>query len=344
MAAGNVKMLVIMRHIKEIQALATVKKNVWMFIDVPEELKTARVCLAAVQKNGFMLKYVPKPLKTSELFLSAVQFDGNALKYIPKELRTLEICLAAVQQKGESLEYVPEALKVKGPHAFGLCLAAVQSDGNAIEYVLKSLKAKRSQILELCLVAVQNDFFCIQYIPENLQTKELISLMIEEIENKKSKLQSNNLYPLSSSYSETEEPKFKEISQLCVIKNEYEAGKFLSYISIKFRSEVKNKIIEVLGIDGVNYNFWKDYCRKLKPKYLEKRVKESRPDDFLDIDTVTFYALHYYNIAIKLFPGCSEFYAGRGHIYRYIKEEKMAQTDFDKARELGYDVDDKAKK
>ena len=111
-------------------------------------------------------------------------------------------------------------------------------------------------------------------------------------------------------------------------RDQYEAVKFLSYIARKFGSEVEDKIVEVFGVDCANLNFWIDHCKKLTPEVLEERVKNSYcMVHSLDIDSVIDSALHDYNIAIKLFPNCSEFYAGRGRIYRYMGKEKKAQRD-----------------
>jgi len=54
---------------------------------VPDEFKTAEMCLEAVKKHGTALYDVPEALKTAEVCLEAVKKDGWALKCVPKELR-----------------------------------------------------------------------------------------------------------------------------------------------------------------------------------------------------------------------------------------------------------------
>ena len=44
---------------------------------VPEDLKTADICLEAVTKHGFELAYVPEELRAPDLCLAAVQPDAE---------------------------------------------------------------------------------------------------------------------------------------------------------------------------------------------------------------------------------------------------------------------------
>jgi hypothetical protein len=54
---------------------------------VPEELKTAELCLLAVESNDRALQYVPEKFKTLKLCLAAVEQNGHVFKCVPEKLR-----------------------------------------------------------------------------------------------------------------------------------------------------------------------------------------------------------------------------------------------------------------
>jgi len=70
---------------------------------VPEEYKTAEICLATIKRNGGALKHVPMELRTLELCLEAVK--DSAHKYGPDDVRS--------RNKLLTLGHVPEHLKAQ---------------------------------------------------------------------------------------------------------------------------------------------------------------------------------------------------------------------------------------
>ena len=68
-------------------ALREVKKNVWAFLDVPDELKDAEICRIAVESNSLLLAHVPEELKTPELCRIAVEEDPTMLEYVPENIK-----------------------------------------------------------------------------------------------------------------------------------------------------------------------------------------------------------------------------------------------------------------
>jgi len=143
--------------------LAIVKRYKDALELVPEDFKTAELCLEAVKQNGYALQYVPENLKTTELCLEAVKKDGQSLIDVPILLQTAELCLDAVKQNGYALQYVPKSLKTAE-----LCLEAIKKNGCALQYVPETI-----QTSELCLEAVKQSSHAIRYVPENLKTVEL---------------------------------------------------------------------------------------------------------------------------------------------------------------------------
>lgn len=60
--------------------------------EVPEELRTERVCEAAVSSNYLALEYVPKHLKTDRLCGMALERDPLAIRFFNPEQLTPEVC------------------------------------------------------------------------------------------------------------------------------------------------------------------------------------------------------------------------------------------------------------
>jgi len=93
------------------------KNSPWLYPIqyVPENLRTAEVCLEAVKVSGGALQYVPENLRTAELCLEAVN-NGNLLLDVPENLITEEMCLEVVRKQNtpgtESyIKYVPEKFR-----------------------------------------------------------------------------------------------------------------------------------------------------------------------------------------------------------------------------------------
>ena len=272
----------------EEQALAAIKKTYIALKYIPKKFKTAELCFIAVHWDSRAIKYVPKKLITDEIYFEAVKQNGRVLKYVPEELRTVKLCLVAVQNDGWAIEYVPKELKT-----MKLCLAAVQNQGRVLVYV-----PQRFRTTELCISAIKNDIFSMEYVLKRSQTKEVISTLIKQLET--------DYFTLPKNY----------------------VGRLLSYVSEKYRSEFKNKIMEIYGIDEADINYWLAYCQRL----LVKKKWPATP------------VIDFYSIAIRLYPKSPELYRARGRVYQLIKKEKKAQADFSKARKLGHYIDDKAKK
>ena len=114
-----------------------------MKIIIRREIKTAEDAFEAVREDGCALHYVPENLRTAELCLAAVQNSYfSTLKYVPQDLRTAELCLAAVQKNGYNLPDVPEHLR-----SVELCLAAAECIH------------KMNEELEAAILAVKATYF-----------------------------------------------------------------------------------------------------------------------------------------------------------------------------------------
>lgn len=75
--------------------LTALKKDIFVFEIIPKQYITCEMCNIAVKGYGKNLKYVPEELKTAEVCLNAltylkelVEFD-EIIKYIPKRFRNV---------------------------------------------------------------------------------------------------------------------------------------------------------------------------------------------------------------------------------------------------------------
>ena len=157
--------------------------------DIPDEVKTAEICLAAVKENGMGLSAVPKDIRTKEICLAALaNAPGNGygislIEYVPTELLSEELCIAAVKHLGCALGNIPNEFKTPE-----VCLTAVQNAKNNGKhpddhpYSDQILTKVPEQLLtyELCLAAVKHSGRAIAYVPENFITKELCMEAVKE--------------------------------------------------------------------------------------------------------------------------------------------------------------------
>ena len=81
---------------------------------------TEKAALEWVQQDGLFLENVPEEVKTAEICIEAVKEHVSALQYVPEKFKTSELCRIAVQKYGPSLEYVPEEIKKEMRRAIGL--------------------------------------------------------------------------------------------------------------------------------------------------------------------------------------------------------------------------------
>ena len=150
--------------------LKAVKKDAYTFFYVPENFITEEMCFRAVKKGISMLQHIPEKFKSKELCLEAVKYSSDALNYVPDELKTPELCLKAVKYSGDALNYVPDELKTPE-----LCLKAVKGSGGALNHVPDELKTA-----EMCLKAVKKDAYAFFHVPENFLTAEMCFRVVKK--------------------------------------------------------------------------------------------------------------------------------------------------------------------
>jgi len=163
------------REIKTVeQALEAVKNFGDALKYVPEELRTAEVCLEAIRHSewvkgeilttGNALEFVPETLKTAELCAEAVKNNCKAIEFMPKSLITAKLCTDVVKYYCMVLQYIPEEFKTQE-----LCIEAVKQKSGylALEYVPEKFKTTK-----LYIEIVKNSYWLIaqKYIPEQFRT------------------------------------------------------------------------------------------------------------------------------------------------------------------------------
>lgn len=176
--------------------LSAVKKDYWVFCDIPAKFYTVELCMAAfeqephiieefpedccpyevyfeaVKKSGYILENTPTKYKTHELCLAAVKNVGIEIENVPLEILDEEICLAGLKNIGGLgsgiLGKIPESLR-----SYSVCLEAVRVDSDSLAYV-----PKEHLTYELCLTAAHK-LFSLQAVPKEFLTEELCTAAVE---------------------------------------------------------------------------------------------------------------------------------------------------------------------
>lgn len=160
---------------------------------VPEEFRTAELCLEAVKHSEWNLQYVPKELKTLELCSLAFERNVRVITCFPEELITSELCLKVVKREGKALSCIPREFVTPE-----LCTTAVEGNSEALCYVPEEYKTP-----ELCLYASRqwNDLMkgplILSWTPKEFFDKDLHILTEEGLRKKYSTeelLTSSNAY------------------------------------------------------------------------------------------------------------------------------------------------------
>ncbi|MDR2583583.1 MAG: DUF4116 domain-containing protein [Fibromonadaceae bacterium] len=161
------------------QALEAVKHSGFALEFVPEELRTAEVCLEAIRSSiqysiltsGNALEFVPEALKTAELCAEAVKNNYSAIKFVPKSLMTTELCQNAIKQSSCALQEIPEEFITQE-----LCIEAVKDGRRGGTYALRFVPEK-FKTTELYIEMIKNRehtwLLLSEYIPEKSKTAEL---------------------------------------------------------------------------------------------------------------------------------------------------------------------------
>lgn len=90
--------------------LALVGYNGMALKDVPDDIKTAEICMAAVKADNYALEFVPDALKTAEMCKIAVVPNGAwTFQWVPDALKTPEMCLI-VAHSPIGHEFIPKAM------------------------------------------------------------------------------------------------------------------------------------------------------------------------------------------------------------------------------------------
>ena len=81
---ANVYLKHIPKRIVSYQSAVTI--NSWVFIDIPDELKTEEMCWKAVKDNKYLFQYVPQSLMTKELWMYAIEDYEQNINYLPEHI------------------------------------------------------------------------------------------------------------------------------------------------------------------------------------------------------------------------------------------------------------------
>ena len=90
--------------------IGTVMKNPVTLINVPDHLKTKKMCTHAVRKRPYLLRYVPDQYKTQKMCCKAIQENAGTLNDCYKNQ---EMCNKAFENYPHALEFVSACCKTQ---------------------------------------------------------------------------------------------------------------------------------------------------------------------------------------------------------------------------------------
>jgi hypothetical protein len=97
--------------------LIAVKESAAHYLkDVPENIRTTELYFEAIKQDVNHFNKMPDELKTAEMCVYAVKAATNSdsaiiLKNVPENFKTQEMCLEAVKKTSAAIEFVPENFK-----------------------------------------------------------------------------------------------------------------------------------------------------------------------------------------------------------------------------------------
>jgi len=141
------------------------------FKQIPEKLKTHKVCLTAVSIYGPALEHVPVAKRTDQICEIAVKEDSSALEFVPESKKTYKLCLMAVSKNGSNIRFVPESMR--NDELYDI---AVSENGYALKFI-----PNNERTVERCAIGAMNNFYAFQDIPEEYQYE--VRRKIREMQN-----------------------------------------------------------------------------------------------------------------------------------------------------------------
>lgn len=161
-------------------------KNLYLS-DVPENMRTYKICKRAASKDQFALEYVPPQHRSFHVCALAINYNGDGLEYVPPEFnkilalpalkntaraypyiidKTIEYTRIAIKKEPQMLKDVPDALKT-----YNICLLAVKLDPEAFNDV-----PKRHLTADFYLNMVKEHGYAIRFVPKDMTTDEMLEL------------------------------------------------------------------------------------------------------------------------------------------------------------------------
>lgn len=96
-------------------AFAAIKKNIYMYNYIPEELRNKNYYINkfVVRKNGLYLKEIPAKFINREIINLSILSDSKSIKYVPKSFITNDMITYVVKNNPYNIKYIPNDLITK---------------------------------------------------------------------------------------------------------------------------------------------------------------------------------------------------------------------------------------
>mgnify|MGYP000436133917 CR=1 FL=1 len=169
--------------ITESEILKKIKSGYYYSLkEVPEELRTEKVCVNALQRNfEDSIRYVPseiltdaflsKRIRSTKKAMEIVGYKSNAfLKYIPDSLKNSDVCLTSIAANPNNFKYLPDSF-INEEFLMEMLLI----NGELLKFVPQEMRTR-----EVCQKAFNQNKSAFQYFPEALITLDDCESYIKE--------------------------------------------------------------------------------------------------------------------------------------------------------------------
>lgn len=139
-----------MTNLTEQEYIDKIKSGQIDFQDIPEHLRTDKICLAGFKANTYNFIFIDN--QTREMCMHAVTIDGMLLDYVKNQ--TDEICLAAIKNNGFSLSYVKNQTEELYKESFKT------TDFRSIAFVDANIYVyDKSDLIKACISWDRDEFY-----------------------------------------------------------------------------------------------------------------------------------------------------------------------------------------
>jgi hypothetical protein len=149
--------------------IETLKINPYIFMNIPKQFQTYKICHHAVKINEELLSFVRDDLLDYNLCLLAVVNNGLMIKYCTRHIDNA-LCQLAIENNGKSLEFIPDKFRTND-----IIFSSIKSSHHALQYI------KDNEINETIII------YALEFYPTSKLLVKIINenILLKIAKNKK---------------------------------------------------------------------------------------------------------------------------------------------------------------